>query len=312
MFQYVIIALLFLGFTGLFWAAYDTLFQTTPADSRLRELVKNTAGSTVNTDKRSMKGSMFQPTPFMKKTVKKLQLTRYFVSEDTRSRLIRAGHRSPATEITVAFANFAMPLAFSGLAFFYIGILGAGPGSPIVKTLIILGAFFFGYKLPSILIWNEITKRKAAFIEYWPDALDLLQICIEAGMSIEQALTKVSDEMEDTAPVLADEFNVLLADINYTNDRIAAYDKFWDRTQNDATREFSMALINASQNGTPMGTVLKTLSMQSQTDRMNKAEQKAASLGPKLTVPMIIFFLPVIFIIIGTPAYIGIINSTSN
>lgn len=140
----------------------------------------------------------------------------------------------------------------------------------------------------------------------FPDALDLLLICVRSGMSIEHAFRKVSNEIGTQSVALAEEFGLCTAELSYLAERKAAYENLAMRTGLEGVKSVSTALIQAERYGTPLGTALRTLAQESRDQRMNAAEKKAAALPPKLTVPMILFFLPVLFVIIMTPALVQV------
>jgi tight adherence protein C len=142
----------------------------------------------------------------------------------------------------------------------------------------------------------------------FPDALDLLLICVESGMSIEHAFRKVAGEIGNQSVPLAEEFALCTAELSYLSDRRIAYENLAIRTGLESVKSVSTALIQAERYGTPLGTALRVLAQESRDQRMSAAEKKAAALPPKLTVPMILFFLPVLFVIIMTPALVQVFH----
>ena len=153
---------------------------------------------------------------------------------------------------------------------------------------------------------NQITKRQKSVRRAWPDALDLLLICVESGMGIEGAFRKVSEEIGSPSIALAEELSLTTAELSYLQDRRKAYDNLGERTGLEGVRSVVTALIQAEKYGTPIGTALRVLAQENRDMRMQEAEKKAAALPPKLTVPMILFFLPVLFAVIITPAAIQV------
>jgi tight adherence protein C len=171
-----------------------------------------------------------------------------------------------------------------------------------------MAAASLGYYVPWLYVKNKITKRQEAIRRSWPDALDLLLICVECGMGIENALRKVSEEIGTQCAELAEELSLTTAELSYLQDRRKAYENLADRTGLDGVKAVVTSLIQSEKYGTPLAHSLRVLAQENRDMRMSEAEKKAAALPPKLTVPMIIFFLPVLFVIIITPAAIQIAN----
>jgi tight adherence protein C len=165
---------------------------------------------------------------------------------------------------------------------------------------------FVGFKAPEIFLKNVTQKRQLSIRLAWPDALDLLLICAEAGMSIEAAFRRVSSEIGGQSIALAEELTLTTAELSYLPERRVAYENLGNRTGLEPVKSVMTALIQAERYGTPLGQALRVLSQESRDQRMNEAEKKAAALPPKLTVPMILFFLPVLFVVIMTPALIQV------
>src|SRR5690606_2449594 len=163
-------------------------------------------------------------------------------------------------------------------------------------------AAYIGIKAPQIYIKNLITKRQTSIRRAFPDALDLLLICIESGMSVEAAFRKVSQEIGEQSIPLAEEFVLTSAEMSYLQDRRLAYENLGIRTGLDGVKAVTSALIQAERYGTPIAQSLRVMAQENRDIRMNEAEKRAAALPPKLTVPMIVFFLPVLFIVILGPA----------
>jgi tight adherence protein C len=167
-------------------------------------------------------------------------------------------------------------------------------------------AAYIGIKAPEIFLKNTIQKRQHSIRRAFPDALDLLLICVESGMSIEHAFRKVSGEIGSQSVPLAEEFTLTTAELSYLPDRRVAYENLGLRTGVDSVRQIVTVLIQSERYGTPLGTALRVVSQESRDNRLMEAEKKAAALPPKLTVPMILFFLPVLFAVILSPAIIQV------
>ena len=153
---------------------------------------------------------------------------------------------------------------------------------------------------------NAIKKRQLSIKRAFPDALDLLLICVESGMSVELAFRKVSAEIGTQSIPLAEEFALTTAELSYLSDRKIAYENLSKRTGLDGVKSVCMALSQSERYGTPLGLSLRVMAQENRDQRMTEAEKKAASLPPLLTVPMVLFFLPVLFIVILGPTYIKV------
>src|SRR5258705_7144391 len=177
---------------------------------------------------------------------------------------------------------------------------------PTIKVGICIAATYIGMYLPGLFVKNQITRRQLSIKRAFPDALDLLLICVESGMSIEAAFRKVSVEVGSQSVPLAEELTLTTAELSYLQERRQAYENLAKRTNLDGVKAVCMALQQAERYGTPLGQTLRVMAQENRDMRMMEAEKKAAGLPPKLTVPMILFFLPVLFIVILGPAGIRI------
>lgn len=237
--------------------------------------------------------------------VKRLNLRKALVDDKTVARLLVAGYRGQRPLTLFLFARVALPLIFLAFALTYIFGLGLLQDRPLMmRVAVCLAVAYVGFYLPNLFISNKATKRRQSISRAWPDALDLLLICVESGNSIEAAFRRVAEEIGIQSIPLAEELVLICAELSYLPDRKIAYENLSARTGLDMVRSVCTALIQAERYGTPLGTALRTLSQESRDARMNMAEKKAAALPPKLTVPMIIFFLPVLFAVIIGPAVI--------
>ncbi len=246
------------------------------------------------------------PKAYMKSIVEQLALAKYFGTEDAREKLTMAGYRGQAPMVAFLFFRLVTPLALTLLAIFYLFVLGAFEQPVMIRIGLTIGAAYVGLKLPELYIRNTIQKRQQSIKRAFPDALDLLLICVESGMSIETAFRKVSQEIGTQSVPLAEELTLVNAEIAYLQNRRAAYENLGLRTGLESVKGVVTALIQSERYGTPVGQALRVLAQESRDMRMAEAEKKAAGLPPKLTVPMILFFLPVLFIVILGPAIIQI------
>lgn len=243
----------------------------------------------------------------MRAVVDRLDLRRALADENTVAMLKVAGFRGQNPLTRFLFFRLVLPFVFFGLAIVYIFVLGGLPTQPIlIKCIVCIVAAYAGFYAPVLYVSNVAQKRKQSIQLAWPDALDLTLICVESGMSIEAAIRKVADEIGGQSVALAEELILTNAELSYLPDRRQAYENLSARTGLESVKSVTQALIQAERYGTPVGSALRVLANESRDMRMNEAEKKAAALPPKLTVPMILFFLPVLFAIILGPAGIQI------
>lgn len=225
------------------------------------------------------------------------------MGERARDKMLQAGIRNPKAHVKFLISRFLVPLLFIGLA---LAFFSATPEEKQLdfstKAIIMLVAGLFGFKLPDILVTNQIIKRQEELNLSFPDSLDMMLICVQGGIGLEQTIERVASEVAGHSEVLAEELGILSAEMAMLNDRKQALQDFARRVGSGAGKSFAMALIQAEQYGTSVSQAMRVMSEELRDMRMAAAEQKAASLPPKLTVPMILFFLPALFIIILGPA----------
>jgi tight adherence protein C len=246
------------------------------------------------------------PKAYMKQVVDRFKLGDWLGTESARHQLVMAGYRGQQAEIAFLFFRGVMPVALFLVAAFYIFVLKALDAPLMFRLGALLGAAYLGVKAPEIYLKNTISKRQVVMRRAWPDALDLLLICVESGMSIEQAFRRVSTEVGTQCIPMAEELALTTAELSYLAERRQAYENLGNRTGLESVKSVATALMQAERYGTPLGQALRVLAQESRDIRMNEAEKKAAALPPKLTVPMIVFFLPVLFVVIMTPALIQV------
>ena len=246
------------------------------------------------------------PRAYMKTIVDNLDLNKWLGQDEARSMLMQAGYRGQAPYVTYLFCRMAMPLFMLVASAFYIFIVLDLDYPTMMKVVMCIGASYFGVYSPNLFLKNKITRRQVSIKRAFPDALDLLLICVESGMSVEAAFRKVSEELGSQSVALAEEFTLTTAELSYLPDRRQAYENLAQRTGLEGVKAVCLALQQAERYGTPLGTTLRVLAQENRDIRMSEAEKKAAGLPPKLTVPMIVFFLPVLFIVILGPAAIRV------
>ncbi|ODT07373.1 MAG: type II secretion system protein [Mesorhizobium sp. SCN 65-20] len=256
---------------------------------------------------RRRQGLREQQSVGMRSIVERLDLRRALVDEGTLNSLKVAGFRGQNPLTRFLFFRLVLPFVGFALAAVYVFLLGGLAEKPmLMKVLACIIAAYAGFYAPVLYVSNRATKRKQSIQMAWPDALDLMLICVESGMSVEAALRKVADEIGAQSVDLAEEFVLTNAELSYLTERRAAYENLAARTGLDSVKSVTQALIQAERYGTPVAHALRVLASESRDMRLNEAEKKAAALPPKLTVPMILFFLPVLFAIILGPAGIQI------
>ncbi len=223
------------------------------------------------------------------------------MGERVRDKLLQAGIRSPSAPLKYILAQALLPVLFCGFAMLILSQSEKEVHNGVV-VLIMLTAAFAGFKLPAVLVKNQALKRQEEINIAFPDALDMMLICVQGGIGLEQTVDRVALEIADHSEVLAEELGILSAEMAMLNDRRGALQDFARRVGSGAAKSFATALIQAEQYGTSVSQAMRVMSEELRDIRMANAEQKAASLPPKLTVPMILFFLPALFIVILGPA----------
>lgn len=247
--------------------------------------------------------------PFIKDLVKQLKLEEYFGFEDMQKKLQMAGFRGEAPMATFLFFRLVMPILVFLFALFYLFVIVKFEQPAMIKLGMAAFAMFFGFQLPRIYITNKIQKRQTSIKRALPDAMDLLLVCVEAGMAMEPAMRKVADEIGKSSYALAEELSLTLAELSYLQDRRMAFENLGTRTGLEPIKSIALALIQSEKYGTGLSQTLRVLAQENRDMRMLEAEKKAAGLPPKLTVPMILFFLPALFIIILGPAAIRVMET---
>jgi tight adherence protein C len=222
-------------------------------------------------------------------------------------KLRMAGYRGQGPIVTFVAAQVIIPVVIFIATALFAFVIPKQTDYPFFATLsAVMAATLIGYYLPGLYVRNTVNKRQKAIRRSWPDALDLLLICVESGMGLESALAKVADEIVAQCPELAQEFALMTAELSYLPERHKAYENLAERTGLDAVKALVVALSQSEKYGTSLGQSLRVLAQETRDQRMSLAEKKAHALPPKLTVPMILFFLPVLFAIIMTPALIQV------
>ena len=246
---------------------------------------------------------------FYKRVVEKLNLSKLLEDPQVALKLMQAGFRGPRPISTFYFFRFVTPIVFGIGACLYLNLVNSMGLPPMTRICAMVMAFAAGFYGPNLYLSNLITKRREKIVQAFPDALDLLLICVEAGMSIEAAIQKVAGEIGGQSIELAEELSLLTADLSYLPERRQAYEGLAKRTNHPGIKGVAVAMIQAERYGTPLGGALRVMAKENRDLRLAAAEKKAAQLPAKLTVPMIVFFLPVIFIVIGAPSCFRIMDT---
>ncbi|WP_316858835.1 type II secretion system F family protein [uncultured Cohaesibacter sp.] len=242
-----------------------------------------------------------EPKELITNIVDRFKMRDAFTDKETRKKLKQAGYRLEKHVMTYTFARIVGPMAGFAIAAFYIFLVAKPDYPPMVKLFLSLLFAYACYYAPILYLQNQRSKRQASITKAWPDALDLLLICVEAGMTAESGFQKVAAEIGTASVELAEELTILTAELSYLQDRRTAYENIAERTGMEGVRAVMTSLIQAERYGTPLGDAIRVMAEENRALRLTAAEKKAAALPPKLTVPMILFFLPAIFIIVLGP-----------
>lgn len=248
---------------------------------------------------------------FMRQVVERLQLMKSAQAGNISNKLMSAGWRSKDAVVQYLFFKLALPVVLGGFVTFMFYGLNSYDLSAGVKLIICIGTIGLSAYLPDIIIKNAATKRQEAIRKSLPDGLDLMVICTEAGLSLDATLTRVSQEMASSSPELADELSLTGLELGFLPERRVALDNLSQRTDLQIVRSLVNTLVQAERYGTPLSQSLRVMSTESRDERMLKAEEKAARLPAMMTVPMILFILPPLFIVLLGPAIVNTLDAIS-
>jgi tight adherence protein C len=287
--------------------AGDTLNKRMKAVASERERIRQRERERISraNEKVSLRQS---PKQYVQRVVDQFNLSKWVGQEEARLKLVQAGYRGQAPYVTYLFFRLVAPIAMMIGAAVYVFLILKMQQPVFVKLGICIGAAYAGMHVPLMFLKNRIAKRQLSIKRAFPDALDLLLICVESGMSVEAAFKKVADQIGSQSVPLAEELTLTTAELSYLPDRRQAYDNLAKRTDLEGVKSVCMALQQAERYGTPLAQTLRVLAQENRDMRMAEAEKKAAGLPPKLTVPMILFFLPVLFVVILGPAVIRVMG----
>lgn len=236
-----------------------------------------------------------------------LNLRRVFQADPMRDMLRQAGYRSERHLMTFLAIRFVAPFVGALIGFFYSGML-SGSTIPHIRLILVAAGFIAGFFLPVTLLKNMIARRQQSIRQAWSDVLDLLLICVESGMTIEPAIQRVAREIGSVSVPLAEELTLTSAELAYLQDRRKAFENLAKRTGMPEVKSVVTTLIQSERYGTPLSSALRILAQENRDARIQAAEKRAAALPPKLTVPMIVFFLPGVFVVILGPAILSMMD----
>ncbi len=249
-----------------------------------------------------------ESTGFMKQTLDQFKVANLLESEDTREKLARAGLRGQGPLVAFMFFRFMMPGAVFLVALFYLFVVTHFHWAPMIKVTASFAGALLGFYLPDMFVSNLISRRQVSIMKAFPDALDLLLISVESGMAVESAFSRVASEIGQQSPELAEELALTTAELSYLPERRIAFENLGKRCGHPGVKSVAVSLNQAEKYGTPLGQALRVAALENREMRMSEAEKKAAALPAKLTVPMIIFFLPCLFVVILGPAIMKIMH----
>ncbi|WP_339333391.1 type II secretion system F family protein [uncultured Maricaulis sp.] len=286
----------------------DRLDKRIKSVNNRREELRRKNREALEANARGGKGSIrgAEAKGLVRTVVDALNLQKAFEDPALQEKLAQAGMRGNRPAVTFYFFRLLSPFILFGMALFYVFMINDFGLPQVTRVCFSFGLGLLGYYAPNLYLSNLAAKRQQSIMGAFPDALDLLLICVESGMSIEAAFHKVSSEVGSQSIELAEELSLTTAELSYLQERRAAYENLAKRTNHPGVKAVVTSLIQAERYGTPLGQALRVMAKENRDMRLAAAEKKAASLPAKLTVPMIVFFLPVLFVVILGPAIIRI------
>jgi tight adherence protein C len=249
------------------------------------------------------------PKQYMQTVVEKFNLSSLLGEETMRSLLVQAGYRGEGPYVVFLFFRMVAPVVMLAATAFYVFVLLKLDYPWTVNVGICIAATYFGIYLPNLFVRNKISRRQVSINRAFPDVLDLMLICVESGMSLEATFQRVSQEIGAQSIALAEELTLATAEMSYLSDRRLAFENLAKRVPLDGIKSLCLALQQSEKFGTPLAQTLRVIAQENRDQRMTAAEKKAAALPPQLTVPMILFFLPVLFVVILGPAVIKVLET---
>jgi tight adherence protein C len=245
---------------------------------------------------------------YMHIVVDKFKLSDWMGEATARTMLVEAGYRGHGPYVAFLFFRLVAPIVMLVGSVLYVFFLLHLDYPWSTKVGLYIAATYIGIYLPNLFVKNRIARRQAAINRAFPDALDLMLICVESGTSLEGAFRRVGEEVGQQSIELAEELALTTAELSYLPERRHAFENFAKRVPLDGVKSLCLALQQSERFGTPMAQTLRVIAQENRDQRMTTAEKKAAALPPKLTVPMILIFLPVLFVVILGPAVIKVMD----
>ncbi|MFK3888307.1 type II secretion system F family protein [Sphingomonas sp. NPDC079357] len=303
---------------ALLVVAYATRSLRDPMTRRVRALIDRReqlkAGITASTAKRRTKlVHQSNAADRVRALLSSLRVLQDEQVKEAQRKLIQAGIRNKEWAVAVIFGRLVLPIVFGGIMVVWVYLLDAFPDWGALKRYgLVAGTFVLAYKAPDIFLKNKITKRTDGIRKGLPDALDLLVICAEAGLTVDAAFHRVSRELGKAYSELGEEFALTAIELGFLTDRRQAFENLANRVDLDAVRGVVTTMIQTEKYGTPLASALRVLSAEFRHERMMRAEEKAARLPAIMTVPLIMFILPVLFVVILGPAACSLNDSFIN
>jgi tight adherence protein C len=297
------------GVVALVWSA---MVDNDPLPARLKNITQRKSElRAAERKKKVSRHAVVNKTNMIRQIVQKLKLEQGRKLDELRLKLARAGYRARDASFMYLFLKLAMPLGGAFFSFFFIFVLHAYKGKPIVGLLIVIVTAILGLMLPDIFLKNQSQKREQVLRKAMPDALDLLVICAEAGLSLDSGFDRVSREIGPSCPELAEEIGLTAVELSFLPDRSKALQNLANRVPLPGVMALTNTLIQTEKYGTPLAQSLRVLSAEMRDERIMSAETKAAKLPATLTIPMILFILPPLFVVLIGPAAIKVMTVAS-
>lgn len=303
---------------AVIFALYTATTVRDPMASRVKALNERReqlkAGIIVSSGKRRAKLTQKnETTDRMRSFLSSLRVLQDTQLKAAQAKLVQAGIRSKDAAVAVIFGRMVLPIVIGGGMALAVYVFGwKADWSAFKKFMLVAGSLIGSYKAPDIFVQNKVKKRSDAIRKGLPDALDLLVICAEAGLTVDAAFHRVARELGKAYPELGDEFALTAIELGFLTERRMAFENLAQRVALDAVRGVVTTMIQTEKYGTPLASALRVLSAEFRNERMMRAEEKAARLPAIMTVPLILFILPVLFVVILGPAACSISDTFIN
>ncbi len=294
-----------------FAAIWYGLLNQAPAVRRIKDISERREALRAGIIGPRKRREKLQTSTAMHQVVTKLNLLRHTQSEKYSEKLTQAGMRSKDALVRFLFFKLVVPPVAGVVILFLVYVLNFWNLDTMMKPLVTVMSVVIGFYGPDLLVKSKISKRRELIRKSMPDGLDLMVICAEAGLSLDATMKRVSDELAVAAPELSDEMSLTSLELGFLPERRKALENLSSRVVLPAVRGLVTTLMQAEKYGTPLGNSLRVLSAEFRNERMMKAEEKAARLPALLTVPMIIFILPPLFVVLIGPAILRAIDAFS-